>query len=324
MALESGDAEFARRCRSVLEAGRRNLVARLYDGEYFIHIPPDFKRTNTNKGCHIDQLMGQSLAFQAGLPRVVGEAEAKSALRSLWKYNFSPDVGVYRKGMHPTLPGGRWYAMPGEAGLLMCTWPKGGADKAAGGGNPTFVGYFNECMTGFEYQVAAHCLWEGLALEGLAITKAIHERYSAEKRNPYNEVECSDHYSRAMMSHGVYLAASGFEYHGPKGQLAFAPRIPAGEFRAAFTAAEGWGTFSEKRSDKAQEETIAVRWGKLRLASLAFAVERGARIASVEVRLGEKRLAATSASADGRVHVQLAEPVSLAKDEVLTVVLASA
>jgi len=59
-------------------------------------------------------------------------------------------------------------------------------------------------MTGFEYQVAAHMIWEGLVLEGLAITRTIHDRYHAAKRNPYNEVECSDHYSRAMMSYGVF------------------------------------------------------------------------------------------------------------------------
>ena len=32
------------------------------------------------------------------------EAEAKSALRSLWRYNFSPDIGIYRDGMKPVLP----------------------------------------------------------------------------------------------------------------------------------------------------------------------------------------------------------------------------
>src|SRR6185436_17623945 len=104
--------------------------------------------------------------------------------------------------------GGRWYALPGEAGLLMCTWPRGGAASAtAKGGDAWAAGYFNECMSGFEHQVASHMVWEGLLLEGFAITRAIHERYDPARRNPWNEVECGDHYARAMASYGTFLAA---------------------------------------------------------------------------------------------------------------------
>lgn len=250
MARDMHDDAFAARCRGIIERGSAALVAQLYNGEYFIHRPDPAhpEANNTNDGCHIDQVFGQSWAHQLGLPRVVPRAQSVSALRSLWKYSFTPDVGPYREKFK-TIPGGRWYAMAGEGGLLMCTFPRGGGDRATGKGNDAWAAsYFNECMSGFEYQVAAHMLAEGLVQEGLAVTRMIHDRYHAARRNPFNEIECSNHYARAMASYGVFLSACGFEYHGPRGHLAFAPRLSPENFSAPFTAAEGWGILHQSRT----------------------------------------------------------------------------
>jgi hypothetical protein len=284
MADAMADPALATACRDRARLGRANLVAKLFNGRYFIHRPPDFTRTNTNDGCHIDQVFGQSLAWAAGLPlsaRAVPEPECRLALESLWTHNFAPDVGPYRE--KSPIKGGRWYAMPGEAGLLMCTWPEGGADRAAGTGtNATFVGYFNECMNGFEYQVAAHMVYEsrrpdgtidGPMLEkGLAVARAIHDRYAPARRNPYNEIECSDHYARSMAAYAVFLAACGFEHHGPQGHLGFAPRITPEAFRAPFTSCSGWGTFNQQRDPATgtQSSSITLAHGHLHLSSLAL------------------------------------------------------
>jgi non-lysosomal glucosylceramidase len=53
-------------------------------------------------------------------------------------------------------------------------------------GNAFAAGYFNECMTGFEHQAAGHMIWEGLVAEGFAVERAIHDRYHASRRNPWN------------------------------------------------------------------------------------------------------------------------------------------
>jgi uncharacterized protein (DUF608 family) len=323
MAREMGDDDFAKRCDAVNDRGGKRLVERLFNGEYFIQVvdPKHPQAINTNDGCHIDQVFGQAWAFQVGLPRVLPAAQTRSALEALWKYNFTPDVGPYRRQFQ-TIPGGRWYAMPGEGGLLMCTWPKGGAEKAKGqGGNPGFVAYFNECMTGFEYQVAAHMVWEGLVEKGLAVTRMIHDRYHAARRNPWNEVECSDHYARSMASYGVYLALCGFEYHGPKGHLAFAPRLTPERFRAAFTAAEGWGVLSQEREGRTQRNGVEVRAGRLTLRSVGFELADGVRPAKVSVRLGDREVAATHRLDGNRCVVSLAAAATVTRGGSLHVVV---
>ncbi|WPJ97016.1 GH116 family glycosyl-hydrolase [Coraliomargarita algicola] len=307
MALEVGDADFAKRCRTLLDRGYKNIVAEVFDGEYFIHKPTGKKALNSNKGCHIDQVIGQAWAHQVGLGRIIPKQETVSALNSIWKYNFAPDAGQYALDHREIEAAFRWYAMPGEAGLLMTTWPKGGAKEAIPGNklrskeNPdrftSVGGYFNECMNGFEYQVAAHMLYEGepdseLVEKGLAIIKAVHERYGAAKRNPYNEIECGDHYARSMASYGVFLAACGFEYHGPQGYLAFAPRIQPKDFKAPFTTAEGWGTFSQKLVQDQQLEILELRHGQLRLNTLAFAPIAGSIASGAKVELDGKSIAA--------------------------------
>ena len=290
MAKAVGDETFAERCRTIAAAGSANIAATLFDGEYFVHHPDPAhpEATNTNAGCHIDQVFGQSLAFQVGLPRVLPRKETVAALEALWKYNFAPDAGGYRDAMQGVVKGGRWYAMPGEAGLLMCTWPKGGADKAGGDGWDWAVGYFNECMNGFEYQVASHLVWEGapdsdLVSKGLAVTRAVHDRYHASRRNPYNEIECSDHYSRSMASYGVFLAACGFEYDGPRRHLGFAPRLSPDDFRAPFTAAAGWGTLRQTRTADRQEASIEVLWGRVPLATVALEAPPSRRLTAARI-----------------------------------------
>lgn len=124
-----------------------------------------------------------------------------------------------------------------------------------------------------------------MVLEGMAITRAIHDRYQASRKNPWNEVECGDHYARSMASYAVFLAACGYEYHGPKGYLAFAPRIQPEEFRAPFTTAEGWGTFSQRRADQVQTASVGVRWGRLKLKRLRLGLKENFRPARIAVKL---------------------------------------
>jgi len=321
LADEAGDAEFARQCRGILEVGRKNLVEQLFDGEYFINKvdPNHLGAINSGTGCEIDQVFGQSWAFQVGLPRVLPQKETLSALKSLWKYNFTPDAGAYRNKMGS----GRWYAMPGEAGLLMCTFPRKDWDfaKAAGKGDHTLVGYFNECMNGFEHQVAGHMIWEGMTLEGLAVERAVHDRYHASKRNPWNEVECGDHYARSMASYGVYLAACGFEYHGPKAHIGFAPKLTPENFKCAFTTAEGWGSFSQKIDSGKMIAVLDLKWGKLRLETISLALPDKVPAGLVRLTASGKALDSSHTRTGARLLINLPTAVNISAGEKIEFVI---
>jgi hypothetical protein len=322
MAKECHDFDFAQRCGVVAARGSKNLVARLFNGEYFVHLsdPVHPESNSTGNGCHIDQLFGQAWALQVGLPRVVPEREAKSALASLFRYSFAPDVGPYRKFMEGKINGGRWYAMAGESGLLMCTWPKGGAAAATGkGGDAWAAGYFNECMSGFEWQVAGHMIHEGLVQEGLAVARAIHDRYHAARRNPGTEIECSDHYARAMASHGAFVAICGFEHHGPRGHLGFAPRLAPEKFRAAFTAANSWGRFAQERGSDRLEAIVVVEFGELRVATLALELAEGHVPRSAVATVNGAAIDCRFACNGRRAEVELLPPVVLGPSDRLAV-----
>ena len=283
MAILMEDAAFADLCREAFESGSEKLST-MFNGEFYIQHedPKHLDAIGVGTGCYIDQVIGQWWAHQVGLGRITREDEVQSALHSLWKYNFVPDVGPFRHQFKR----GRFYAMPGEAGLVMCTWPKGGL-------RPDFMkhwqyAYFNECMSGFEWQVAAHMIQEGealsakdgtgfiespddprsLTLRGLAVARAIHDRYSPAQRNPYNEIECSDHYARAAASYSLLLALSGFAHDGPRGLLGFDPKLEPTAFKCPFTAAEGWGSFSQRLENGTWKAEITIARGSLRLIDL--------------------------------------------------------
>jgi hypothetical protein len=319
MAQELGDAAFATQCREIFARGQKYLDEKLFNGEYYIQIP-DLKNlaaVGSFDGCEIDQVLGQSWAWQVGLGRITDAAQTKTALRSLWKYNFTPDVGPWRAAKKP----GRWYALAGEGGLIMCTHPKGPPKEFKDHPSAWSAMYFNECMTGFEYQAAWHMVAEGLVQEGLAVTRAIHDRYHAARRNPWNEVECGDHYARAMASYGVYLAACGYEYHGPQGHLGFAPRLTPDNFRAAFTAAEGWGTFSRQAAGGKQKATLAIKTGRLRLRTVSLAPAGNQQLTQVAAILAGKPIAARLTVDGDRARITFENEVRIHAGETLEVVL---
>lgn len=313
MATEVGDTDFARRVRRIYESGRKLTEERLWNGEYFIQIVDleEHPKHQYGQGCLSDQLFGQGWAHQLGLGHIYREDYVNTALASVYKYNWAPDVAPHNRVHGPW----RWFVSPGEAGLFNCTWPL--SEHL-----PDGVVYQNEVWTGIEYQVAGNMIWEGMLTEGLALIRAIHDRYQPENNNPWNEVECGDHYARALASWGCLIALSGYAYHGPKGHLAFAPRITPERFRCVFTAAEGWGTFDQQRADGGQRDRITLRWGRLRLAELALGLPAEVDAPRVTVRHDDRPVEVEAKAVDGRLTITFAEPIVLEAGQSLDVVIA--
>ncbi|MDF7825978.1 GH116 family glycosyl hydrolase [Pontiellaceae bacterium B12227] len=318
MAQRMGDAEFETLCRDLYSKGSKN-IGKLYNGEYYVQEedPKHPEAIGVGPGVYIDQVIGQFWANQLGLGRLYNEEHIQSALNTLWKYNFVPDVRSFRD----TFRKGRYYAWEGDAGLIMCSWPNGGLKDDFM--NHWQYDYFNECMSGFEYQAAAHMVAEGtpeLITQGLAVTRAIHDRYAPEKRNPYNEIECSDHYARAMSSYAVFLAACGFTYDGPAGLIGFDPVIHPEDFRAPFTAAEGWGTFSQTVGEKEMTAELGVNWGKLKLQTLKLN-PMDLKVKSIDVTLNGKKISAELVSHEGGVSVELNTPITIEAGQSVGIVM---
>jgi len=318
MATEMGDPEFARFCRRKFTQTKGALETHLFNGEYFIQRPEPGHETSlgTYETCHVDQVMGQGWAWQVGLGRVLDRVKTVSALRALYKYNFAPDIGPFRR--HNTA--GRPYALEGDGGLILVTNPRD-LPHPFGNSKDWQVGYFNECMSGFEHQAAGHMIAEGMVHEGLAVMRAIHDRYHAARRNPYNEIECSDHYARAMASYGSFVSLCGYEHHGPNGHLGFAPRLTPHDFKAAFTAAEGWGTFAQKQDAGTLHANIALQYGKLRLNTLALAGTYRTLTASVGGKPVAATVSAPVADGESRALVSFTPGLALTAGQELAVSL---
>jgi uncharacterized protein (DUF608 family) len=316
MAKEQGEAETARRYRALFEQGSRNLDATCWNGDYYQQVFADYLTTPTQygPGCLSDQVLGQWWAHLLDLGYLLPPERVQAALRAVLKHNFITDF------THFDNHGQRVFADGGDQGLVCCTWPRGGRPEKV----PPIL-YCDEVWTGIEYQVAGHLMYEGMTDEALKLIAALRARYDGVKRNPWNEIECGDHYGRAMASWSALLAASGYRYHGPKGILGFAPRLHPDDFRAFFSTAQGWGRFSQKRAARSQENMLHLAYGAARLNQLHLALPDAAKGANVTATasIGRRRVPGNVTVPPDSLTAQLAfaAPLTLKAGQTLRITL---
>jgi uncharacterized protein (DUF608 family) len=242
---------------TLFESGRKRMEAELYNGEYFVQKiewknlqaknPADFRnfggkystearellekegpKYQYGDGCLSDGVIGAWFATVCGLGPILDQEKVVSHLKAVHRYNLKTDLSHHAD---PQRPG---FALGAEGGLLLCTWPKGGALSLP------FV-YSNEVWTGIEYQAASHMIASGLVDEGLDVVRTCAARYDGRVRNPFDQYECGHWYARAMSSYALLQAFSGARYDAVSKTLYLKPVI-RGDFRCFLSTATGFGT----------------------------------------------------------------------------------
>jgi uncharacterized protein (DUF608 family) len=251
-----GDNKKADEYRSVFEKGVRNHKKLLFNGEFYIqkYDPKKAPKYQFGKGCLADHFIGQWFAHLAGLGYVLDKNDVKTALKSVFKYNWKKDFSKHANCQ-------RIYAINDEQGLLLCTWPRGGRPAIP-------FPYSDEVWCGIEYQVASHLIYEGFVKEGLAVANGVRMRHDGKRRNPWNEFECGNHYARSMASYSLLTALSGFDYTAREKHISFDPRINKKDFKSFFSVDSGWGLYSQKTVGGKTAVTIDMRYGMLELAKI--------------------------------------------------------
>ncbi len=316
MARRVGDTAYADRLNAIFTSGSKLSDEKLWQDDYYVQRVDlaQHPKHQYGEGCLSDQVFGQNWAHQLGLGHIYRPDRVKQALESVWTYNWAPDVTAHNKAHKPE----RWFISPGQAGLFTCTWPR--SKHLAEG-----VRYQNEVWTGIEYQVAAGMIWEGLLTEALTIIRAIHDRYDPARNNPWNEVECGDHYARSLASWGCLTALSGFTYDGPAGRIGFAPRMTPEDFRCVFTASQGWGTFAQQRQATAQSNQLTLRYGTLLVNAMTLLAPK--KLAGKAPSLSLDNEPFDDFTADwtdaGELRLTMKHPIVLQKGQTLSVRIAT-
>lgn len=262
-AVEMGTAldDDVNRYSALLEKGIKYLETELYNGEYFYQRiqtqdleaefePLDYSSNGIGykeimdvlnaegpkyqygTGCLSDGVLGFWIARVAGLGEIADTEKVKSHLLAVHKYNLRHDLSEHANPQRPT------FAMSDDGGLLLCSWPRGGALSLP------FV-YSNEVWTGIEYQVASHLMLEGLVEEGLEIVRVCRDRYDGTIRNPFDEYECGHWYARALSSYGMLQGLTGVRYDAVDKTLYIDSQI-GDDFRSFLSTATGFGTVGLK------------------------------------------------------------------------------
>jgi uncharacterized protein (DUF608 family) len=327
MARVVGDTDSAAEYHRLFESGSRWFDQNLFNGEFYIQkvegrpesqiphgvrigmgagdtLKPDYQMGNA---CLADQLLGQMQAHIASLGYLLDEAHVRAALKSIFKYNYRPNLSE-----HVDLQ--RTYALNDEGGVVVATYPLGKRPEIP-------FPYFGEIWTGMDYQFAASLAFEGMMTEALSVVESTRRRFDGERRNPWNEPECGHHYARALASWACFAAWSGFRYSAPQRELTLMPRTRRQAFRCFWSVPSGWGSFTHTLKPPGQSVQVQVAEGSIAVERLALNGLTKGQFNKVSARLGTEALKADLKQEAQRRVITLDHEISVTPDHALEVAL---
>ena len=88
-----------------------------------------------------------------------------------------------------------------------------------------------------------------------------------------------------------------------------------------FTAAQGWGLFSQKREGNAQRHCIDVKYGKLKVNRLVLELPEGTKAIAVSVEKDEVAVTSQFSEAGDELTVQVPGSITINAGQTLSVVV---
>ena len=272
MAEYLGESDKAAEYLALYENGREWTKNNLFNGKYFVQkvdltdkavldhfgVSERYWNDETGEikyqvadGSAIDQLLGQWHADICGIGDVFDRDQVYVALGNMVKNN-------YKSSMRDFANPWRIFGLNDESGTVICDYPEGVKKPKIP------VPYCEETMHGFEYAFAGLLISRGFIDEGLAVVRAVRERYRGYNRNPWNEMECGSNYARSMASFALLPIFSGFVFDMPRGEIGFDPIVNKDNFNCLFSLGSGWGNVEINNGNT----KINIKGGSLELGSI--------------------------------------------------------
>jgi hypothetical protein len=211
-----GDSAFIAEYAPFYEQGCATLEKTTWTGSYFqISSDPQAADPTGHLGCLSDQIIGDGVVRQLGLPPVVDPAKATTALRTVLAMNYKP-----------------------EQGLRNCQWP--GDQFLHDVAKDCWVDQANTCWTGVELNFAAQLYTMGLHENAEELIRNVDERHRRWGMY-WDHQEFGGHYFRPLSALAIPNAFLGLSYDGETLRIAPARPLPVGRWCVLLPGA--YGTF---------------------------------------------------------------------------------